>query len=258
MVKQRGKGQGARGKNKREVIIFKSIDEMADFLIGQWKAISEKAIKNRGQFTAALSGGKTPLGFFQKLSGEKNLPWDKTHIFMVDERFVPYKSAENNYHRINTALLRHVAAPARNIHPVLTSESSPLASAKRYERELISFFKITGGNLPEFDLVLLGIGGDGHTASLFPGTSSLKERKHLAVPVTLSNNKIRERITITLPVINNARHIMFLVGGPNKAGIVKEVILNRNSPAPASMVKPEKGKLFFLLDEGAAALLTKD
>lgn len=240
---------------KRDILVIKN---PGDLLIAHWKKICEEAIRTRKQFTAALSGGRTPVIFYQRLSGEKNLPWDKTHIFIADERFVPYENEENNYHTINRSLLRHVAIPARNIHPILTFEISPGASAKRYEDDLISWFKITGSRFPRFDLILLGMGEDGHAASLFPGTTSLKETRRLAVAVSPTDKAKEERISITLPVINNAENVIFLVTGKNKANVVKEVIEGENDLLPAALVKPEKGRLLFLLDEAAGSLLTKD
>lgn len=240
------------------VFIFKNPDQLADFFITQWETICNNAITARGQFIAALSGGRTPVIFYQRLSVEKYLPWDKTHIFMVDERFVPYESRENNYHTINRTLLRHVAIPARNVHPILTSENSPQASAKRYEDDLISWFKITGPRLPLFDLVLLGMGEDGHTASLFPEIQFLKEAKRLAVPVSPLDKTKMDRITITLPVINNAGNVMFLVTGRSKSTIIKEVVEGKNNLLPAAMVNPKHGRLLFLLDESAGTLLKKN
>jgi 6-phosphogluconolactonase len=243
---------------EENAFIFKDPDSLTDFFIARWRTLCDKAIKAGGQFTAALSGGGTPVIFYQKLSGEKSLPWDKTQIFMVDERFVPYERGDNNYHTINRALLRHVAIPARNIHPILTSENSPQASAKRYEEDLISWFKITGTRLPQFDLIVLGIGEDGHTASLFPETQTIKEAKRLAVPVSPLDKAKMDRITITFPVINNAENVMFLVTGRNKAAIVKEVVEGKNNLLPAAMVNPKHGRLLFLLDESAGALLKKN
>jgi len=243
---------------EENVFIFKDPDRLTDFFITQWRTLCDKAVRTGGQFTAALSGGRTTVIFYQKLSGEKSLPWDKTQIFMVDERFVPYESGENNYHTINRTLLRHVAIPARNVHPILTSENSPQASAKRYEEDLISWFKISGSRLPQFDLVLLGMGEDGHTASLFPEAQFLKEARRLAMPVSPLDKTKMDRITITLPVINNSRNVMFLVTGKNKSAIIKEVVERKNNLLPAAMVNPKHGRLLFLLDESAGALLKKN
>ncbi|MBI5056159.1 MAG: 6-phosphogluconolactonase [Nitrospirae bacterium] len=239
----------------REVLIFKDDDEMAEFVIEKWKEISQAAIQERGYFTAALSGGKSPAVLYQKLSWNKTLPWGMTHIFMVDERFVPYENDWNNHRMINRTLLRHIPILPKNIHPILTSDTSPEDVARKYEEELNAFFKKWHVKLPGFDLVLLGIGEDGHTASLFPDSTALQETKRLAIPVPQSQAVLYERITITFPLINNSENIMFFVSGSSKAKIVKDVIEGGNISLPAAMVRPEKGKLCFLLDEGAASLL---
>ncbi|GBD97324.1 MAG TPA: 6-phosphogluconolactonase [Nitrospirae bacterium] len=241
----------------KEIRIFKDIDGMADFAVEKWNEISEKEITGKGCFTVALSGGNTPLTLYRKLSGEKTLPWSKTQVFVVDERFVPYESEENNYHMISRILLRHVNIPAKNIHPVLTSVLTPQTSAAKYEEDLISYFKSSHKKLPQFDLVLLGIGEDGHTASLFPNTPCLKETRHQAVAVIPSDKSKRERITLTFPVINNSKNIVFLATGENKAEVIKKVIEEEDGSLPAAMVKPQTGKLIFLLDEAAGSLLSR-
>lgn len=238
---------------KKQVIIFKDINGIADYAIKRWTEIAEKTVNKNGSFAVALSGGKTPAALFQKLAKEKKLPWNRTHVFMVDERFVPYQDENNNYRMINETLLRHVDIPAKNIHPILTTVKIPQASALKYEKELNSFFR----SRPGFDFVLLGIGNDGHTASLFPGMPSLKEKNHLAIAVPPSDPIETERITMTFPTINTAENIMFMVAGSNKSGIIREVIEKEKSQLPAAMVRPRKGSLFFLLDEAAASLLSK-
>ena len=241
----------------KEILIFKNIEEITCFAVEKWTDISEKAIKDKDRFTVALSGGKTPVVLYQKLSDKKTLPWGKTDVFMVDERFVPYGNDENNYHMINRILLRHVKIPAKNIYPILTSHPSPRVSAERYEQDLISYFKTQYDKLPRFDLILLGIGEDGHTASLFPDIASSEEDGHLAVAVSSPDITKEERITLTFPVINNADNIMFLAAGANKAKTIKEVVEKEDSLLPAAMIRPQKGKLFFLLDESAGSLLSE-
>ncbi len=244
-------------KNK-EILIFKNIDEMSDFAIEKWMEISEKAIKDKRRFTVALSGGETPVILYQKLAiFKKPLPWDKTHIFLVDERFVPPEDKESNFRMINQTLLRHIKIPGENIHPISTWDNVPQTSALKYEEDLISHFRPLQGKLPIFDLVMLGIGKDGHTASLFPDTPSLRETGHLAVAVSPSYISKKERITLAFSVINNANNIIFLVSGSNKAKIVKEVIEEGNNLLPAAMVRPKNGKLFFLMDKSAGSLLSK-
>ncbi len=247
----------------KKILIFRDAEQMAGYAAETWAVISGKAVNDKGRFTAALSGGKTPVSLYRKLSGTKNLPWDKTHIFIVDERFVPFEDEESNYGMINRTLLRHIRLPRENIHPVSTGEDTPHDAASKYEEDMISFFETGNGSpepsndrLPRFDLILLGLGSDGHTASLFPGAPSLKETAHLAVAVSPSAHAEKERITLTFPVINNADNIMILAAGDNKAAAVKEVIAGKNSLLPAAMVKPEKGELVFLLDKRAASLLS--
>lgn len=248
----------------KEILIFKNIEQLSDFAIEKWMGISERAIKDRGYFTVALSGGKTPMTLYQKLANLKNsLPWDKTHIFLVDERFVPYEDKESNYNMINQTLLRHVKIPKENVHPISTKEDTPQTSAAEYEEDLIAYFKLgiesyrpAQGEFPKFDLILLGIGEDGHTASLFPDSPSLKENKHLTIAITPSDTSKKERITLTFSVINNADNIIFLASGSNKAKTVKEVIEEGNNLLPAAMVRPKNGKLFFLMDESAGLHLS--
>ncbi len=240
----------------KEIHVFRNKEKMADFAIQKWIKLSRDRVKKKGIFSAALSGGETPVKFYEKLAQREKLPWAKTHIFMVDERFVPYESDENNYHLINRTLLLHVSIPPKNIHPILTSESSPQTSAQRYEKEIMSYCKNMRTRLPHMDLMLLGVGGDGHTASLFPGTPALGETRRYAVSVTPGERSKKERITITLPVINGAGNVFFMVTGENKAKVVKELIEDEKSELPAAMVKPQTGKLLFLLDESAASLLS--
>ncbi len=242
---------------EKEVLIFKNIDRMADAAIKKWIVISEREIREKGRFTVALSGGKTPVALYRKLSELKTLPWEKTDVFIVDERFVPYDSDESNYQMINRTLLRHVRIPARNVHPVFTSELTPRTSAAKYEEDLISYFKIPHNGIPRFDLILLGIGRDGHTASLFPEAPALQETGHAAVAVRPPDISMKERITLTLPTINNSKNIILMATGENKAGVIKEVVAAGKSLLPAAMVRPKAGKLIFLLNEAAGSLLLR-
>lgn len=242
---------------KREVLIFQKIDELYDFLIKKWKGISEKAIEEKGIFTVALSGGESPVEFYQRLTDSKNsFPWGRTHIFLADERFVPFDEPDSNYGMIKEALLRHIAIPAGNIHSVHIYKT-PEISAKRYEEEIKTFFRLKEDKFPQFDLIILGIGEDGHTASLFPGDSALLETHRLTAAVHLDNER-HERVTLTLPVINHTRNIIFLVLGESKAEIIKQILENPQSNLPASHVRPASGEIFFLLDKEAGSLLNKD
>jgi len=238
-----------------DILIFRDSNEISDYIIEKWAETAEREIGRKNEFTVALSGGSTPVHVYRNLASQTSLPWEKTHVFMVDERFVPYDSDGNNFRMINESLLLHVGIPARNVHPIITSNNSARDCAANYENDIISFFKLSPGAFPNIDLVLLGIGQDGHTASLFPGTASLSERSHLAVAVTPLKESQKDRITITFPVINNASNVMFLATGESKAGILRKIIKMKNRNLPAAMVKPLNGTAVFLVDADAGSLL---
>lgn len=238
-----------------EIRIFNNDKEISDFITEKWNEISYDAVRERGFFAVALSGGRTPADLYLRLSEKKSLPWNSTHIFQVDERFVTVFEPANNYAMIRDKLLRRVDVPEGNIHQIFARLSDPQTAAEAYEDELTGFFQLSGHSLPVFDLVLLGIGKDGHMASLLPGSEAIKVRDRLTAAIT--GSKIdHSRITLTLPVINNAKNVVFLVKGQDKANVVKEVIEKKNASLPASMVKP-KGSLMFVMDTGAASLIRR-
>ncbi len=242
--------------NTREVLVFSNNQAASRFAVKKWVEISSKSVADKGYFTVALSGGRTPIEFYRMLSaGKSRLPWDKTHIFLADERFVPSSDKESNYRLIREYLLNYLAIPEDNMHPVQTEENTLEQAAKRYEQDIVNFFNIQGDRIPEFDLIMLGMGEDGHTASLFPGTPSLKEKRHLTIPV-IAVKAPHKRISLTLPVLNKAKHIIFLVSGEDKAHAVKEMLESKNSKLPAALAKPENGSLLLVIDEAAASLLT--
>jgi len=206
----------------------------------------------------AVSGGSTPKTLYRLLGStpyRQKIRWDKVHFFWADERFVPHDHAESNYRLLYENLLRNIQMPPDNIHPVRTDVHSIACSAMTYENEIRDFFGASEDKPPAFDLILLGIGEDGHTASLFPGAGALADREHLAVFLNDKRHRF-SRITLTLKLINNAANIVFLVSGKNKALVVKKIIDERDVSLPASLVRPERGELLFLLDEDASALLT--
>jgi 6-phosphogluconolactonase len=243
-------------KRWQNLLIFDDQDQMSGFMVGKWKEISEEAIARRGVFVVALSGGKTPVNFYQTLAENKGvLPWHKTHLFLADERFVPFEDKDSNYRLLRKTLLDKIEIPQENIHPFPTGRSTPEVSARVYEEDLRIFFKLNPEKYPEFDLILLGIGEDGHTASLFPGSPVLKERDALTAAVILDEVK-HHRITLTLPVINHARRVVFLVSGKSKASVLEKVVRQKDLSLPASMVNPDTGKLLFLSDSEAASMVT--
>lgn len=241
--------------SRRDVRVFSDSREMSDFMLETWSEIAASSLGERGLFCAALSGGKTPVDFYLRLAGLKDASlWNNTHVFLADERCVPPDHTDSNYRLLRNTFLDKVPLPGLNAHPVQVEPSNPELSASRYEHELRTFFHISRGNVPRFDLILLGIGGDGHTASLFPGSAAVKEREHLTSHVLLGQKK-HDRITLTLPVINNSRNVVVLLSGENKSGIARRVIEAREASLPAALVSPSEGRLLFLLDKEAASEL---
>jgi len=226
-------------------------------MVDKWKILSQESFRKRGLFVAALSGGNTPRDFYGDLalSADHGI-WKRTHIFMVDERCVPFTDSDSNYGMLSRLLLDKVPITVKNRHPVPVEEKTLEMAAEKYEAAIRSFFRLRNEELPSFDLIMLGVGEDGHTASLFPGHDALKEGKHLVYPVKKAPKK-HQRLTLTLPLINNARNIIFLVTGKEKATAVREVVEDKNPSLPASMVRPVKGNLSFVLDRQAASLLSR-
>ncbi len=242
----------------RLTFVFENVGSMADFVISKWKDISTEAIRSRGFFTVALSGGKTPVEVYRRLAAEgKALLWYKTYIFFVDERLVPNTDADSNYRMIKETLLDDAGVPLGNIHAIPTDIADPVTAAGRYEKDISLFFGLKDGGIPEFDLVMLGIGADGHTASLFPGSPALSEKKRLVAAVAPGGDR-HDRITLTLPVLNKAKNVIFLVTGGEKAEVLKEVMEGGNISLPASMVAPEGGVLLYLADANAGFLLKEE
>ena len=211
-----------------------------------------------GSFTMALSGGSTPEGLYRRLGREPairdRLPWDKMHFFWGDERHVPPDHPQSNYRMANEALFASAPVPKKNIHRILTEEPDATRAAADYERELISFFELQPGQLPQFDCILLGVGPDGHTASLFPGTEALHAKKRLVVANWVEKFQTY-RITMTAPVVNRAALIIFLVSGKEKAEVLKEILEGDYRPdlLPVQLIKPQNGELLWLVDQAAGA-----
>jgi len=214
------------------------------------------AIRDRGRFAVALSGGNTPRAVYSLLATEfaTSLPWGKVFIFFRDERNVPPDHADSNYRMANESLLSRVPIPAQNIYRVET-ERDPRTAAELYETALRLFFTIKNNDVPRFDLILLGMGDDGHTASLFPGSAALQETAHLVVANWVEKFKT-ERITFTLPVLNAAAEDLVIVAGDNKADVLSHIL---DSPAtvryPIQKVHPVNGRLRWLVEQKAARLI---
>jgi 6-phosphogluconolactonase len=239
---------------KRTVIsTWSTIETLSDAAAHFFVMECVRSIAEKGRFVVALSGGSTPRRLYQLLATaefSRNINWEKVFLFWSDERFVAHTDPESNYRMAKENLLDRIPIPVKNIFPVPVSGTAK-ACASQYERSLREFFN---KRKPDFDCLLLGIGDDGHTASLFPGTPVLQEKKKLIREVWV-DQKQSWRISFTLPLINNAATIIFLVSGKEKAGIVSRIVNHKklNPPLPAQLVRPKPGILCWMLDEEAAA-----
>ncbi len=218
-------------------------------------AEARRAVQERGRFAVALAGGDTPQRTYELLAREPyrdQVPWQNTHVFWGDERCVPADDPRSNAGMARRALLDHVPVPPEQVHP-MRCDRSPREAAVTYEALLRGFF--TAG-CPRFDLILLGLGENGHTASLFPGTSVLKEQQRWVAEVYLAEEGLH-RLTLTAPAINQAARVVFLVAGSSKAHILRTVVEgDRDSPGiPARLINPLDGDLLWLADRAAAHLL---
>jgi 6-phosphogluconolactonase len=219
---------------------------------------ANEAVTERGRFTIALSGGSTPRNLYNLLAtnARNSLPWDRMLFFWSDERHVPPTDPDSNYRMADEAMLSKIPVTATNVFRVPAENADAKAAAQAYEHTLQKVFSLQAGQLPRFDLILLGMGPDGHTASLFPETPALRESSGLVVANWVEKLKAH-RITFTLPVINNARRITFLVSGADKAPALHSV-LESDTPGehyPAKLVKPTDGKLIWFVDRAAASQL---
>jgi 6-phosphogluconolactonase len=222
----------------------------------EFAALASQAVQANERFSVALAGGSTPKGLYALLAGGSipNIPWEKIFFFFGDERFVPPDHPESNYRMAREAGL--FSQPSHDhVFRVRTEEKDADTAALDYEQTLRKFFGLQPGEFPRFDLVLLGLGPDGHTASLFPGTAALNEKSRLVVANWIEKFQAY-RITLTLPVLNRAACVMFLASGRDKAKIVREVLKNENANLPSQKVHPADGRLLWLLDGTAGAELS--
>ncbi len=252
----------------KKVIIAKDADELNKIAAEKFISIAQNALEKKDKFTVALAGGSTPKSLYNLLASDEfrsQIDWRKVFFFFGDERNVSLNDEESNFRMANENLLKPLQIPPENIFRWQTELEAANKIAENYEEAIKEFFDLRenpparAGNsdcLPCFDLILLGMGDDGHTASLFPFTEALNERLKIAVanPVEKLNAK---RLTLTFPVINNARNVIFLVKGADKAETLREVLQQEIQPNkfPAQTIKPTNGNLFWLIDKEAAQLL---
>ena len=234
---------------KKEKLVAATAEYMVNS-IGQ-------AIEKNGLCNIALSGGNTPGGVFSMLAASPcrdSVDWDKLHLFWGDERMVPQEHQDSNFRMVQETLLNHIEIPDVNVHRI-RGEIAPEKSAEEYAELLGAHFK---EDLPHFDLILLGLGEDGHTASLFPETDAVDECEKHAVAVFVPKLSAW-RVTLTLPVLNAAREVLFLVSGRSKSEMIQRII-SMKQPAkelPATMVNPQSGELHWMLDSEAMVLINK-
>lgn len=209
---------------------------------------AQAAIAERGRFSIALAGGSTPKPLYEAIA-QQSLPWDKIHVFWGDERYVPADHPDSNEGMARRAWLNQVPIPAANIHAMDTSATDPAVAALQHEQHLQAFFQLEPGEFPTLDLVLLGIGDDGHTASLFPHTAALQVRDRL---ITVGEKSGQPRLTFTAPLINQARHVLFLVVGANKQPALRQIFatIGDDGTYPARLINAAD-TTWWLLDQAA-------
>jgi 6-phosphogluconolactonase len=237
-----------------EVKVVPDSAALAQAAAQEFHRVTEPAIREHGCFSVALSGGNTPRSVYSLLAGEHaQLPWDRIHIFFGDERLVPPDDPDSNFRMASESLLSKVSIPRENVHRIHT-ELGADAAAKEYEQELRKFFKLIDHDWPRFDLIFLGLGDDGHTASLFPGSKALTEASSM-VTANWVGKLQTFRITLTFPVLNHASEVVFLVSGASKAQILGDVLRSGAKTYPSQNIQPKNGRLLWLADQDAARLL---
>ena len=238
---------------EREITVCRDADELARRAAERFVTLARDAVAERGVFTVALSGGSTPKALYSLLATSEFSPrisWPRVQLFFGDERSVAPDHAESNYRMVKESLLSRTIIPDENVHRI-AGEKEPQVTAAEYEAQLRKHFHIDDDSLPRFDLILLGLGEDGHTASLFPGSSALDETEHL-VATTYVEKLNAHRLSLTFPVINNAAQIAFLVAGASKSAIVKEILTTEKCDYPAARIRPENGRLIWFVTQDAA------
>lgn len=241
-----------------KITVIETARGLASKLASDIVNIAVKQVAEKGQFTMVLSGGSTPRPIYEQLAKaplKYEMPWKKCFFFFGDERCVPRTSEESNFRMVNEALFERVPVRSTNYFALALQDSDPEESAMLYEEEICDFFDLGEEGFPRFDLVLLGLGDDGHTASLFPETAALKETQRICV-----ENYVKKfdahRITLTYPAINNARHVIFAVSGAGKAQVLARILGDEKEVSyPALGINPQAGDLKWYLDRDAASQL---
>jgi len=240
---------------EREIIVCRDAEELAHKAAEDFCEFANQDRMIEDRSTVVLSGGSTPKSLYRLLATPKyrrHVPWIDVHFFWGDERCVPPDHPDSNYRMVHELLLSKVKIPARNIHR-MAGEKEPQVAAAEYENELNEFFHLSPGELPRFNIVLLGLSEDGHTASLFPGSPAATEAERLVVASHVEKLNAY-RLTLTLPVLNHADRVIFLVDGESKSAVVKEILGTTNVlPFPAAQVKHANHVLAWMVTKDAAS-----
>lgn len=248
-----------RSHVKPEIQVFANSETLTQAAADEFVQRVHAAIQERGRFTIALSGGSTPKSLYTLLATQpwrNQIPWNLVHLFWGDERHVPPSDPSNNFRMTQERLLFHVPIPSENVHRIQAENPNAQAAAAQYEQDLKQFFQLGEHQFPRFDLVLLGMGANGHTASLFPGTEAVHEQARLVVASWVEELNT-DRITLTPPVLNHALEVIFFVTGAEKAATLKAVLEGTYQPdrLPAQIIRPTNGKVVWMIDQAAARLL---
>ncbi len=239
-----------------EIEIYENPNQLAEAVADLFVREAIASIEKTNRFTVALSGGSTPRLAHQLFTTEKYskiIPWDAVCLFWVDDRCVPYDDPASNYGAALEDFISKVKIPKTQVYPMPTT-IEPQTGAMEYEKELLSAFVCRAGDIPSFDCIFLGVGTDGHTASLFPGQQELWEPERLIIAVCGGNPHV-DRLTMTLPVINRAKHIVISVSGQAKAKTIEEIFAQPEKNYPIQNIKPAYGRVSWLIDKDAAGLL---
>lgn len=241
-----------------DIIICRDLGDLSRRAGLEFVRLANEFVSSSGRFVVALSGGSTPKGLYSLLSMPEfrnQIPWPQVHFFWGDERCVPPNHRDSNYGLAYERLISRVPIPGENVYRI-KGEEDPQIAAFDYEKALRKFFALSARDLPRFDLIFLGLGEDGHTASLFPGSEVLPEKRRLVCAAYVKSLK-SNRLTLTLPVLNHAANVFFLVAGEDKASALRDVLHGKNNPCllPAQGISPKKGRLVWFVDEAAASLL---
>lgn len=235
-----------------EILYFQSKEEFSVECASRIAQCAQKSIQEKGRFAFALSGGETPRSVYETLASkfQDDFPWNQTYFFFGDERAVPTDHSDSNYKMAFDHLFSRIKIHPANIYQFQTEQNDPPRAAIDYENKIKIFFGLKAGQFPSFDLMLLGIGVDGHTASLFPNSAALSEHKHIVVSNYVNQLK-SFRLTMTVPVFNHARNVYFVVSSRNKKEMIEKVIrtTRADSQLPATLIRPTPGRATWFVNQ---------